>query len=78
VRARYCLDEAECTAAVNAMSRAPLGPYQIQAAIAAMVHGPRTGLALLQPLDADERIAHHHRLHEQHRRVLAVLAYLRS
>jgi RNA polymerase sigma factor (sigma-70 family) len=87
----------------GAMSRAPLGPYQIQAAIAAvhdeavraedtdwpqilalysllertsdnpvvtlnravaaaMVHGPRTGLALLQPLDADERIAHHHRL----------------
>jgi len=88
----------------DAMSRAPLGPYQIQAAIAAvhgeaaraedtdwpqilalygllarttdnpvvtlnravaaaMVHGPRAGLALLQPLDADERMARHHRLH---------------
>jgi predicted RNA polymerase sigma factor len=87
----------------DAMSRTLLGPYQIQAAIAAvhgeaartedtdwaqilalygllermtdnpvvtlnravaaaMVHGPRVGLALLQPLDADERIAHHHRL----------------
>ncbi len=30
---------------------------------AAMVHGPSKGLALLQPLDADPRIARHHRLH---------------
>jgi predicted RNA polymerase sigma factor len=29
---------------------------------AAMVHGPRAGLALLEPLDADERMAGHHRL----------------
>jgi hypothetical protein len=33
-----------------------------RAVAAAMVHGPRVGLALLQPLDADERIARHHRL----------------
>jgi predicted RNA polymerase sigma factor len=85
------------------MSRAPLGPYQLQAEIAAvhceaaraedtdwaqilalysllermtdnpvvtlnravaaaMVHGPHVGLALLDPLDGDERIVHHHRL----------------
>jgi RNA polymerase sigma factor (sigma-70 family) len=30
---------------------------------AAMVHGPAKGLELLQPLDADERIADHHRLY---------------
>lgn len=87
----------------DAMSRRRLGPYQLQAAIAAvhdeaptaadtdwpqilalyelldrgsdnpmvtlnravaaaMVHGPRAGLALLEPLDADPRIAGHHRL----------------
>jgi RNA polymerase sigma factor (sigma-70 family) len=86
-----------------AMSRAPAGPYQLQAAIAAlhgeatraqdtdwpqilalygllerltdnpvvtlnravaaaMVHGPRVGLAILARLDADERLAGHHRL----------------
>jgi predicted RNA polymerase sigma factor len=28
----------------------------------AMVRGPRAGLDLLEPLDADERIAGHHRL----------------
>jgi predicted RNA polymerase sigma factor len=28
-----------------------------------MVHGPRAGLALLGTLDADERMAHNHRLH---------------
>ncbi|MEH1057273.1 DUF6596 domain-containing protein [Micromonospora sp. CPCC 206171] len=33
-----------------------------QAAAVAMVDGPRAGLALLTPLDADERIAGHHRL----------------
>ena len=33
-----------------------------QAVAAAMVHGPLTGLELLQPLDADKRIAMHHRL----------------
>jgi RNA polymerase sigma factor (sigma-70 family) len=87
----------------DVLSRAPLGPYQLQAAIAAvhdeaaraeetdwpqivvlyellerlspnpmvtlnhavavaMVRGPRAGLDLLEPLDADERIAGHHRL----------------
>jgi RNA polymerase sigma factor (sigma-70 family) len=30
---------------------------------AAMVHGPAQGLALLEPLDRDERMADHHRLH---------------
>ena len=29
---------------------------------AAMVHGPRAGLELLQPLDTDPRLANHHRL----------------
>ncbi|MEU9824650.1 RNA polymerase sigma factor [Micromonospora chersina] len=33
-----------------------------QAAAVAMVDGPRAGLALLEPLDADERTAGHHRL----------------
>jgi RNA polymerase sigma factor (sigma-70 family) len=33
-----------------------------RAVAAAMVHGPRTGLALLDALDADERTAEHHRL----------------
>ncbi|MEU5786282.1 sigma-70 family RNA polymerase sigma factor [Micromonospora purpureochromogenes] len=33
-----------------------------RAAAVAMVDGPRAGLALLAPLDADERIADHHRL----------------
>ncbi|MEV0725793.1 sigma-70 family RNA polymerase sigma factor [Micromonospora purpureochromogenes] len=33
-----------------------------RAAAVAMVDGPRAGLALLAPLDADERIAGHHRL----------------
>jgi RNA polymerase sigma factor (sigma-70 family) len=87
----------------GALSRAPLGPYQVQAAIAAihaeaeraedtdwpqilvlyrlltrispnpmatlnhavavaMVHGPQAGLDLLKTLDADTRIAEHHRL----------------
>ena len=87
----------------GALARATLGPYQLQAAIAAvhdeapsasatdwpqilalyellarvapnpmvtlnhavavaMVHGPRAGLELLATLDADERIAGHHRL----------------
>jgi predicted RNA polymerase sigma factor len=85
------------------LSRGSIGPYQLQAAIAAvhdeatraadtdwpqimalygvlkritdnpmvtlnhavavaMVHGPAAGLALLETLDADPRIAHHHRL----------------
>jgi RNA polymerase sigma factor (sigma-70 family) len=85
------------------LGTAPVGPYQLQAAIAAvhdeapsanatdwpqilalyevlervspgpvvtlnravavaMVHGPRAGLALLGTLDADERMAHNHRL----------------
>jgi RNA polymerase sigma factor (sigma-70 family) len=87
----------------HTLSWAPLGPYQIQAAIAAlhaeaaraeetdwpqilalyqlleriapgpmvtlnravavaMVHGPQAGLDLLTTLDADERLARHHRL----------------
>jgi len=29
---------------------------------AAMVHGPKAGLSLLEPLDADPRVAQHHRL----------------
>ncbi len=88
----------------GALARAPIGPYQVQAAIAAvhdeapraadtdwpqilalyelleriapnpmvtlnhavaaaMVHGPQAGLDLLAVLDADERMARHHRLH---------------
>jgi RNA polymerase sigma factor (sigma-70 family) len=33
-----------------------------RAVAAAMVHGPATGLKLLEPLDADPRLADHHRL----------------
>jgi predicted RNA polymerase sigma factor len=33
------------------------------AVAAAMVHGPRTGLELLNGLDADDRLSNHHRLH---------------
>ncbi|MER7011970.1 sigma-70 family RNA polymerase sigma factor [Saccharopolyspora sp. NPDC000359] len=88
----------------DTLTRAPLGPYQVQAAIAAvhaeaaraedtdwpqvlalyelleklapnpvatlsravaaaMVHGPDAGLALLEPLSADGRLAKHHRWH---------------
>ena len=88
----------------DTLARAPVGPYQVQAAIAAvhdeaeradetdwaqivvlyellarlspnpmvtlnqavavaMVDGPKAGLDLLEPLDADERLATHHRLH---------------
>jgi RNA polymerase sigma factor (sigma-70 family) len=88
----------------DALARAPLGPYQLQAAIAAvhaeaesaestdwaevlglyellsriapnpmtalnhavavaMVRGPEAGLARLAALDADDRVAAHHRLH---------------
>ena len=88
----------------GALARSPLGPYQLQAAIAAVhaeaasddatdwaqvaelyrildalapnpmvtvnravavakVAGPRAGLDLLAPLDGDDRMAHHHRLH---------------
>jgi RNA polymerase sigma factor (sigma-70 family) len=95
----------------STLARAPLGPYQLQAAIAAlhdeaaraedtdwpqilalydvlvrmapnpmatlnqaiaaaMVHGPRAGLALLAPLDSDERMAGHHRLHAVRAHVL--------
>jgi hypothetical protein len=32
-------------------------------AVAAMVHGPRTGLDMLKELDADGRLAGHHRLY---------------
>jgi RNA polymerase sigma factor (sigma-70 family) len=87
----------------HTLTRAPIGPYQLQAAIAAihdeaphaeetdwpqilalyhileqiapspmvtlnravavaMVHGPQAGLDLLGPLDADDRLAKHHRL----------------
>jgi predicted RNA polymerase sigma factor len=89
---------------MDALSSRPLGPYQLQAAIAAihdeapsaeetdwrqilvlygmldqiapnpmvtlnraiavaMVNGPRAGLTALEPLDADARLARHHRLH---------------
>jgi RNA polymerase sigma factor (sigma-70 family) len=92
------------TLITDALARTPLGPYQLQAAIAAvhaeaeraedtdwpqivglyqllerlapnpmvtlnhavavaMVDGPRAGLALLEPLDCDDRLARHHRLH---------------
>jgi RNA polymerase sigma factor (sigma-70 family) len=88
----------------HALAHAPLGPYQVQAAIAAvhakadraedtdwprilalyrllerlapgptvtlnhavaaaMVDGPQAGFELLEPLDADDRMARHHRLH---------------
>ncbi|MGH8794892.1 MAG: RNA polymerase sigma factor [Stackebrandtia sp.] len=88
----------------EALSRSPAGPYQVQAAIAAvhdeaesyaetdwpqilalygvltglsdnpvvrlnravaaaMVHGPRTGLDLLDKLELDKRMSKHHRLH---------------
>jgi RNA polymerase sigma factor (sigma-70 family) len=88
----------------NALRHSVLGPYQLQAAIAAvhdeapraqdtdwaqvlglyglleriapnpmvtlnravavaMVQGPEAGLAVLEPLDSDDRIAGHHRLH---------------
>ena len=88
----------------DTLSRAPIGPYQLQAAIAAvhdeassteetdwpqilvlyemlsrvapnpmvtlnqavavaMVRGPQAGLDLLRTLDADDRVAGHHRLH---------------
>ena len=33
-----------------------------RAIAAAMVHGPKAGLALLEPLDTDPRLANHHRL----------------
>jgi RNA polymerase sigma factor (sigma-70 family) len=87
----------------DTLARATIGPYQLQAAIAAvhdearcasdtdwrqilalyellervapnpmvtlnhavaraMVHGPQAGLELLRPLDADDRVAGHHRL----------------
>lgn len=92
------------TLITDTLSRAPLGPYQLQAAIAAvhdeapraedtdwpqivalyellarvapnpmvtlnqavavaMLRGPQAGLDLLVALDADERMAAHHRLH---------------
>ncbi len=88
----------------HTLASAPLGPYQVQAAIAAvhaeaaraedtdwpqivalyrllerlapnpvvtlnyavavaMVDGPRAGLALLEPLNTDDRLSEHHRLH---------------
>ncbi|MGW9046603.1 RNA polymerase sigma factor [Streptomyces lydicus] len=88
----------------EALAREPMGPYQLQAAIAAvhadaadaeetdwrqivilyrlleqvspnpmvtlnhavaaaMAHGPRVGLELLRPLEEDDRVADHHRLH---------------
>ena len=33
------------------------------AVAAAMVHGPQAGLAILEPLDVDDRLSGHHRLH---------------
>jgi predicted RNA polymerase sigma factor len=46
-----------------ALSKASVGAYQLQAAIAAaMVHGPSKGLELFRELDSDARLAGHHRL----------------
>jgi RNA polymerase sigma factor (sigma-70 family) len=100
---RKSIDEGR-TLITRTLARAPLGPYQLQAAIAAvhdeaaraedtdwpqivelyrlldglapgpmvtlghavavaMARGPRAGLALLEPLTADDRLARHHRLH---------------
>ncbi|WP_083983753.1 RNA polymerase sigma factor [Actinomadura hibisca] len=100
---RDALDEG-ITLISETLAHGPLGPYQLQAAIAAvhadapdaaatdwpqivrlyrllermapnpvvtlnhavavaMAEGPRAGLALLEPLAADERLAAHHRLH---------------
>ncbi|MEU6039487.1 sigma-70 family RNA polymerase sigma factor [Actinomadura sp. NPDC047616] len=100
---RASINEA-ITLITHTLARARLGPYQLQAAIAAvhaeaervedtdwpqivalyqileeldpnpmvtlnhavavaMVRGPRAGLALLEPLDADNRLSGHHRLH---------------
>jgi RNA polymerase sigma factor (sigma-70 family) len=97
----------------DALARTPIGPYQVQAAIAAihdeaeragetdwpqivvlyellssispnpmvtlnqavavaMVHGPRAGLDLLEPLDSDQRMADHHRLHAVRAHLLEV------
>jgi predicted RNA polymerase sigma factor len=39
---------------------------------AAMVHGPSTGLTLLEALDADERLAGHYRLHAVRAHLLEV------
>ncbi|MEU6729529.1 sigma-70 family RNA polymerase sigma factor [Nonomuraea wenchangensis] len=113
-RARWdaALIEEGVALVTGAMAASPLGPYQLQAAIAAlhveapraedtdweqirvlygilcriapnpmaalnhavavaMTRGPRAGLALLTELDADPRMAGHHRLH-------AVRAHLRE
>jgi RNA polymerase sigma factor (sigma-70 family) len=100
---RGSIDEG-ITRITHALARPPLGPYQVQAAIAAvhakatraedtdwrqiialyrlleqmapnpvvtlnhavavaMVQGPQAGLELLVPLDADDRLTGHHRLH---------------
>ena len=95
----------------DVLARGPVGPYQLQAAIAAvhaeaetaettdwkqilalyalleavapnpmvtlnravaaaMVHGPAAGLALLETLEGDQRMARHHRLHAVRAHVL--------
>ncbi len=100
---RESVDEG-ITLITHTLARAPLGPYQVQATIAAvhaevaraedtdwpqivalyrlledlapnpmvtlnhavavaMVHGPHAGLTLLEPLDTDDRLSGHHRLH---------------
>ena len=100
---RAALDEG-LALITRTLARPPLGPYRLQAAIAAvhakaaraedtdwpriralyrllermapspvvtlnhavataMTEGPRAGLAMLAPLDADDRLAGHHRLH---------------
>ena len=46
---------------LKAMSDNPMVTLN-HAIAAAMVHGPKTGLELLEPLDRDPRIASHHRL----------------
>jgi RNA polymerase sigma factor (sigma-70 family) len=103
-RWRHDLAAEGCALVERTLATAPLGPYQLQAAIAAvhaeaaraddtdwpqilalygllervapnpvvtlnravavaMVHGPKAGLDLLTTLEADDRLADHHRLH---------------
>jgi len=128
-RGRWDRDSVEEGAALltDALARSPIGPYQLQAAIAAvhdeapraedtdwpqilalygllerisdnpmvtlnravavgMVRGPRAGLALVEALDADGRLAGHHRLEAVRAHLLemggdrasALSAYLRA
>jgi predicted RNA polymerase sigma factor len=55
---------AQILALYNAMKRMSDNPMVVlnHAIASAMVHGPGAGLALLAPLDGDERLRGHHRL----------------